>query len=109
MRRRSLLLLSLLVGAFALGLGRGRGQGEETAPAFGSEIDFELVDASGRTVRAPDFRGRWLLVFFGYTACPDLCPTTLNEIAEIETLLGPLASQIQPIFVSIDPQRDNSQ
>src|SRR4029077_8515868 len=69
-------------------------------------IEFELTDASGKRVRAVDLRGRWLLIFFGYTYCPDLCPTALNEIAGALAQLGPLAVQVQPVFVSIDPQRD---
>jgi cytochrome oxidase Cu insertion factor (SCO1/SenC/PrrC family) len=109
MRRRSLLLLWLSAGAFGTCLCQNRGHGAETAPAFGTEIAFELVDTDGHTVRAADFRGRWLLVFFGYTFCPDLCPTTLNEIAHIATELGPLAARVQPIFISIDPERDTPQ
>ena len=107
MRRRSLLLLGLSAGAF--GFCERRGYGAEKAPAFGPEIGFELVDTYGRLVRAADFRGRWLIVSFGYTFCPDLCPTTLNEIAEAATELGPLASRVQPIFISIDPERDTPQ
>jgi protein SCO1/2 len=60
----------------------------------------------GNRVRAADLRGRWLLIFFGYTYCPDLCPTALSEIAGALAKLGPLAAQVQVIFVSIDPQRD---
>jgi protein SCO1/2 len=65
-----------------------------------------ITDASGNRVRAVDLRGRWLLIFFGYTFCPDLCPTTLSEIAGALAQLGPLAAQVQPVFVSIDPQRE---
>ena len=75
-------------------------------PAFGTVIDFELADAGGNRVRAVDLRGRWLLIFFGYTYCPDLCPTALSEIADALAQLGPLAVQVQPVFVSIDPERD---
>ena len=50
-----------------------------------------------------------LLIFFGYTSCPDLCPTTLSEIAGALAQLGPLAARVQPIFVSVDPQRDTPQ
>jgi cytochrome oxidase Cu insertion factor (SCO1/SenC/PrrC family) len=82
---------------------------DAAAPAFGTEIEFELTDASGKRVRAVDLRGRWLLIFFGYTYCPDLCPTALNEIAGALAQLGPLAAQVQPVFVSIDPQRDTPQ
>jgi protein SCO1/2 len=90
----------------APGSGRDRDAPEAAAPAFGTVIDFELTDAVGNRVRAADLRGRWLLVFFGYTYCPDLCPTALSEIADALVQLGPLAAQVQPVFVSIDPQRD---
>jgi protein SCO1/2 len=76
------------------------------APALGTVIDFELRDMTGKRVRAADLRGRWLLVFFGYTRCPDLCPTTLGEIAGALSQLGPLATRVRPVFVSIDPERD---
>jgi protein SCO1/2 len=90
----------------APGAGSDREAADAAAPAFGSEIDFALTDADGNRVRAVDMRGRWLLIFFGYTSCPDLCPTTLSEIAAALAQLGPLAAQVQPVFVSIDPQRD---
>ena len=60
-------------------------------------IDFDLTDTGGNRVRALDLRGCWLLIFFGYT----LCPTTLSEIAGALAQLGPLAAQVQPVFVSI--------
>jgi protein SCO1 len=90
----------------APGAGRDREPVDAAAPAFGTAIDFELTDAGGNLVRAVDLRGRWLLIFFGYTYCPDLCPTVLSEIAGALAQLGPLAAQVQPVFVSIDPQRD---
>jgi protein SCO1 len=113
MRRRS-----VLAGLAATIVGGGMPQGGRThdvppsgdaAPALGSEIFFELADPNGNMVRAADLRGRWLLVFFGYTFCPDLCPTTLSEIAGVLGRLGPLAARVQPVFVSIDPQRDTPQ
>ena len=115
MRRRLLLgcLAATVVGAGlpaygheAPGAGRDREAADPAAPAFGTVIDFELTDGGGKRVRAVDLRGRWLLIFFGYTFCPDLCPTTLSEIAGALAQLGPLAAQVQPVFVSIDPQRD---
>ena len=92
----------------APGAGRDREAADAAAPALGTVIDFELTDAGGNRVRAVDLRGRWLLIFFGYTFCPDLCPTTLSEIAGALAQLGPLAARVQPVFVSIDPQRDTS-
>lgn len=71
---------------------------------------FQLVDATtGRNVSDQDFRGKWLLVFFGYTHCPDVCPTTLSNIVEAMSQLGPLAEQVQPIFITVDPVRDTRQ
>ena len=68
--------------------------------------DFSLTDHTGRAVTDEDYRGKWLLVFFGYTHCPDVCPTTLNEIAEVMERLGPDAAKLQPLFISVDPERD---
>ncbi len=68
---------------------------------------FQLLNAAtGREVSDRDFRGKWLLIFFGYTHCPDVCPTTLSNIAEAMNQLGPLARQIQPLFITVDPARD---
>jgi protein SCO1/2 len=88
------------------GAGRNREAADAAVPAFGTAVDFELMGTGGNPVRAVDLRGRWLLIFFGYTYCPDLCPTALSEIAGALAQLGPLAAQVQPVFVSIDPQRD---
>lgn len=85
---------------------RDREAADATAPAFGTVIDFELRDITNKRVRAADLRGRWLLISFGYTRCPDLCPTTLGEIADALSRLGPLAERVHPVFVSIDPERD---
>jgi protein SCO1/2 len=67
---------------------------------------FSLIDGSGATVTDQTYRGKWELVFFGYTYCPDLCPTTLNTISDALTALGPLADKVQPLFITIDPKRD---
>lgn len=67
---------------------------------------FTLVDHTGATVTDTDFQGKYLLVFFGYTYCPDICPTTLNEIANAMQLLGDRATRVQPLFITIDPERD---
>lgn len=75
-----------------------------TTPAIGGP--FTLTAADGSTVTDRTYRGKIMLVYFGYTDCPDACPTALNEIAGALTELGPLASHIQPLFVTIDPQRD---
>ena len=105
MHRRTAVLGLALIAIGAVSSGRSAGT-EAFAPAVGAEIRFELQDTKGGTVSSTDLRGRWVLVFFGYTSCPDLCPTVLLEIARTLAQLGPLAERVQPIFVSVDPQRD---
>ena len=70
---------------------------------------FRLTGADGQSVSDRDFRGKWLLVYFGYTHCPDICPTTLADISQTLGLLGADGVQIQPLFISIDPERDTPQ
>jgi protein SCO1 len=67
---------------------------------------FTLVSETGRTVSDRDFRGKWLLLYFGYTHCPDACPTALNTIAEAVDHLDPNQTRIQPLFITLDPERD---
>ena len=67
---------------------------------------FTLVDQHGATVTDSAFRGRWMLVYFGYTYCPDVCPTELQAISAALDRLGPDAAKIVPIFITIDPDRD---
>jgi protein SCO1/2 len=78
--------------------------GGTSRPAIGGP--FTLQGENGATVTDRDFRGRWMLVYFGYTFCPDVCPTTLADMATALAELGPLAARIQPIFISVDPARD---
>lgn len=68
--------------------------------------EFSLVDHTGRPVTDKDYQGSWRLVFFGYTHCPDVCPTTLSTVALVLDQLGDDAASIQPLFVSVDPARD---
>lgn len=68
--------------------------------------DFELTDHQGVVRTDEDFTGRWLLVFFGFANCPDVCPTTLAEVAAVMDGLGADAARVQPLFISIDPERD---
>lgn len=68
--------------------------------------EFTLQDASGKTVKASDFRGRYLLVYFGFTHCPDICPTSLLLMSNALEQLGAKAAKIQPIFITVDPERD---
>jgi protein SCO1 len=67
---------------------------------------FELVNQAGQTVTERDFAGRWLLVYFGFTYCPDICPTELGTIASALDAMGPAGESVTPILITIDPQRD---
>jgi protein SCO1/2 len=67
---------------------------------------FQLVDQDGKMVTDKDFRGRPFLVFFGFTHCPDICPTTLFEVSEVFNRLGKDAEKVSAIFVTVDPERD---
>ena len=67
---------------------------------------FHLTDDKGHSVTDADYRGRWMLVFFGYTNCPDECPLTLQKMATTLQNLGPLADRIAPLFITVDPARD---
>ena len=68
--------------------------------------DFHLNDATGKPRTLADYRGKAVVVFFGYTQCPDFCPTTLAELAEVMKKLGPDADRVQVLFVTVDPERD---
>lgn len=70
--------------------------------------DFELPDADGLRRRLADFRGKLVVVFFGFTQCPDVCPTTLLELAEARKLLGADGARVQGVFVTVDPERDTA-
>jgi protein SCO1/2 len=68
---------------------------------------FTLVNGDGRTVTDQDFRGQWMLVYFGYTFCPDVCPTSLSVVAGALDKLGPAElDKITPVFITVDPARD---
>lgn len=77
-----------------------------TGASFGR--DFSLQDAKGVTRTLADFRGKAVVVFFGYTQCPDVCPTTLATLAQTMKLLGADADRVQVLFVTIDPARDTA-
>ena len=68
--------------------------------------DFALPDHNGQTRTLKDFQGKLVMVFFGYTQCPDVCPTSLMEMARIKQLLGPDGERFQGVFISVDPERD---
>jgi protein SCO1/2 len=75
-----------------------------TGVDFGT--DFKLTDHNGKIRTLADFKGKVVVMFFGYTHCPDVCPTTLSDVAQALNLLGESASKVQVLFVTVDPERD---
>ena len=71
--------------------------------------DFSLTDQHGKTRSLKDFAGKIVVVFFGFTQCPDVCPTTLAEMAQIKTMLGADANKLQAVFITVDPARDTAE
>ena len=68
--------------------------------------DFSLTDHNGQPRRLGDFKGKVVILFFGYTQCPDVCPTSMTELAEVKRALGKDGDRLQGLFVTVDPQRD---
>ncbi|MGE4243866.1 SCO family protein [Ramlibacter sp.] len=108
---RRTLLLKTLAWAGTAGLAAGCG---ESKPQFKS-VDItgvnygkgvQLPDPSGKVRTLDEFRGKAVVVFFGYTQCPDVCPTTMLEVAQAKKLLGPDGDKVQGVFVTVDPERD---
>jgi len=108
-------LKSVLATAMGMaGVGLLAGCNRETKASFqgvdvtGAEYarDFALPDATGQQRSLKDFAGKVVVVFFGYTQCPDVCPTSLQELAEVKKLLGADGERLQGIFVTLDPERD---
>lgn len=112
MKRRN--LLSLAAALLAAGGSLSLGGCSDKAPSFvsiditGADYarDFSLVDHNGKTRSLRDFAGKVVVVFFGYTQCPDVCPTSMSELAEIRKLLGADGDRLQGIFITVDPDRD---
>ena len=75
-------------------------------PAIGGP--FQLTDQDGKPVDQTVLNGKWSAVFFGYTFCPDVCPTTLTTLGQAQTMLGPQAKDLQVVFITVDPARDTS-
>lgn len=68
--------------------------------------DFSLTDHNGQTRSLKDFKGKVVVLFFGFTQCPDVCPTSMNELAEVKKMLGKDGDRLQGLFVTVDPERD---
>ena len=117
--RRLRLALWALV-AVGLGAAIAAGAGRQAAAPAGDETasqsaaaqvggPFRLTDQTGRAVDQSILKGKWSLVFFGYTSCPDVCPTTLQALAAAQDRLGPDAAKTQVVLISVDPDRDRPQ
>lgn len=107
--------LILLAGALAASLwvtacDRSTGGGAQGQVVSSGEAlvggPFQLVDQNGKAIDQNVLKGKWSAVFFGYTYCPDVCPTTLQALAQAQTKLGAKADKLQVVFISVDPDRD---
>lgn len=105
--RLLLLALSTLLLAACTPAPEGFRNTDLTGASFGR--GFELADPAGRLRTLADFRGQAVILSFGYTTCPDVCPTTLARLAAAMQALGPAAARVQVLFVTLDPERDSSQ
>jgi len=118
MNARALLVVAagLAIGA-AAAIAVFPGARQALLPASGPETSgkalvggpFSLTDDTGKRVTDKDYRGRYMLVFFGYTSCPDICPAGLQLMAAALENLGDKADRVAPLFISVDPERDTSQ
>jgi protein SCO1/2 len=107
---RTCLILFLATALAGCGPKSAGGGGDAVAVSGQALIGgpFQLVDQNGRPTDQRVLNGRWSLVFFGYTYCPDVCPTTLQVLAQTKARLGRDAGEVQVIFISVDPDRDTS-
>ena len=99
-----LAVAGLVIAVLLLGAGGFLWLNGDAGPTVGGP--FTLENGSGKTVTDRDFRGKYMLVYFGYTFCPDVCPTTLSAVADALDKLGPKANELQPVFITVDPKRD---
>jgi protein SCO1/2 len=99
--------LILGVAAARIAADSRQGNAAEALPGIGGH--FRLMTSDGGSATDRSFPGKWLLVYYGYTFCPDACPTALNAIGNALDELGPLAAGVQPIFITVDPERDTPQ
>src|SRR5215470_3421792 len=96
--------ICLLISLGLVGFGLWRAFAPQEAPLIGGA--FTLTDQFGKTRTDADFRGQFLLVFFGFTHCPDVCPVELQTLSDAMDQLGPAASKVTPLFITVDPARD---
>lgn len=119
-RHRTLLASGLLIAVLALGATgwiltsrltqekTPAGDGIVSVPAD-THGPFQLIDHKGRETTEADFAGEKVLLYFGYTHCPDICPTALQDISTAIDILGPEAGQVRPLFITVDPERDRQE
>jgi protein SCO1/2 len=101
----ALVIVAFFAGQYYFGAPKTSGVASDTAaPLIGGP--FTLTDQHGDAVTDADFRGRYMLVYFGFTYCPDVCPTALTTITEAMNRLGDAADKIVPILITVDPERD---
>lgn len=104
------LMVFLLIGVVAAGVfffsKPASYRGTTYAEPYPAAAHIELDRADGTTFRLSEMRGKVVALFFGYTSCPDICPTTMAELRQALEQLGPKANQVQVLFVTVDPQRD---
>jgi protein SCO1 len=107
MRRREF-ILSLVSGVISWSLATSprHAKAQIAFPPEGSKLTFTLTETDGTAVTEQNYRGKWLVIYFGYTFCPDVCPTTMMQIAGALKALGPRADVVQGLFITVDPQRD---
>lgn len=119
LRKTQLFLWALAAGCILIAIAvvsysflQGPGAPATTTTADGAtgstfiKTEFSLVDHTGKPVTEKTYEGKWKLVFFGFTHCPDVCPTALNNVDRVLTELGGKADEIVPLFITIDPERD---
>ena len=108
---RPLVIVAAFAGSLVIGLlvmlwAMGGARSIATPAAIGGP--FQLTDQSGQTVTDKEMHGRPTLIFFGFTHCPDVCPTSLFEISEVLRAMGPDADRVNAYFISVDPERDTA-
>ena len=102
----SLLALAVALVAFVWTGNRERAETQPSTAVIGGP--FTLTDASGKAVTDRTYAGKWLLIYFGYTFCPDACPIALAKMSEALKKLGPAAESLQTLFITVDPKRDTA-
>jgi protein SCO1/2 len=115
--QRRFALRSLAAGALAGAAGALLAGCGQNKPQFSSidltgadyAKDFQLPDQDGKVRSLKDFQGKVVVLFFGYTQCPDVCPTTMTELAQVRKMLGADGDKLQVLFVTVDPERDTAQ